>query len=72
MVFWVLKNVGGASDPQPLATVCQASIMVQNGMASLNGSTLGLLSVLSSGPLDPRPGSVNLGSPPFNGTSFNG
>ncbi len=72
MVFWVLKN-GGASDPQPLATVCQASIMVKNGTASLNGSTLALLSILDSGPLSPgAPMSVNLESPPFEGTSFNG
>jgi len=51
--------------------VCQARIIAQNAVASLNGSTLALMNISNTGPLDP--GALRmLGGSPSNGTSFNG
>ncbi|KAF8336844.1 uncharacterized protein EI90DRAFT_3119174 [Cantharellus anzutake] len=73
VVFWMLENVGGYSNPQPLATVCVGEIFLNKATASLNSSTLSLLRIVDGGP----PGTeelarIDLNNTPFNGTAFNG
>ncbi|KAF8336843.1 uncharacterized protein EI90DRAFT_3119173 [Cantharellus anzutake] len=73
VVFWMLENVDGHSNPQPLATVCTGEIFLNNSTASLNSSTLSLLHIVDEGP--PGTGDlarIDLNNAPFNGTAFNG